>query len=310
MNAQAQEVAPVEGVIEESPTTRESRAIITNPTQMLALAVERGAGLETLEKFMALQERWEANEARKAYVAAMAAFKAEPMEILKRKLVEFQTRDGDTTSYHHAELSDVTDVVVPAMGKHGLSHRWDMSQKGNEITVTCTITHKLGHMESVSMTAMPDASGKKNAIQQVASTVTYLQRYTLLALTGMATKGMDDDGRTSEEILPEDQPEPLTKEQEEAARDERKRGYFIEAYSRREDVMLQVKERLAFGDLKGAATAWYDLPENDQMALYIAPTKAGEHKSKAFTTAQREMIKNDLPKYHPQRLANDTSPEQ
>jgi hypothetical protein len=35
----------------------------------------------------------------------------------------------------------------------------------------------------------------KNAIQQVASTTTYLQRYTLLAITGMSTKGMDDDGR-------------------------------------------------------------------------------------------------------------------
>ncbi|MNL48938.1 ERF superfamily protein [compost metagenome] len=45
------------------------------------------------------------------------------------------------------------------------------------------------------MQAMPDNSGKKNAIQQVASTITYLQRYTLLAATGVATKGQDDDAR-------------------------------------------------------------------------------------------------------------------
>lgn len=153
-----------------------------------------GGDLSSLDKVLDLQIKWEANEARKAYVAAMAAFKAEPMEILKRKLVEFSTRDGDTTSYRHAELADVTDAVVPAMGKHGLSHRWDVKQDGGAITVTCTITHALGHSESVSMTAPPDASGKKNAIQQVASTTTYLQRYTLLAATGMATKDMDDDG--------------------------------------------------------------------------------------------------------------------
>lgn len=157
--------------------------------------VTRGGDLANLDKMLDLQIKWEANEARKAFVAAMASFKAEPMEILKRRLVEFTTRDGDVTSYKHAELADVTDAVVPVMGKHGLSHRWDVKQEGSSITVTCTITHALGHSESVSLTAAPDASGKKNAIQQVASTVTYLQRYTLLSATGMATKGMDDDGR-------------------------------------------------------------------------------------------------------------------
>lgn len=162
---------------------------------MIEKIIDRGGDLANLDKMLDLQIKWEANEARKAFVAAMAAFKAEPMEILKRKLVEFETNTG-TTSYTHAELSDVTDVVVPAMGKHGLSHRWDVQQEGGQITVTCMITHELGHSESVSMTAAPDASGKKNAIQQVASAVTYLQRYTLLSATGMATKGMDDDGRS------------------------------------------------------------------------------------------------------------------
>lgn len=187
----------------ELATTKQATGVVVpmahdhqpNPyLSMIETMVSRGGDLANLDKMLDLQLRWEANEARKAYVAAMAAFKAEPMEILKRKLVSFTTRDGDTTSYNHAELSDVTDAVVPAMGKHGLSHRWDIQQANGAITVTCTITHALGHSESVSMTAAPDASGKKNAIQQVASANSYLQRYTLLAATGMATKGMDDDG--------------------------------------------------------------------------------------------------------------------
>lgn len=187
----------------ELATTKQATGVVVpmghdnQPNPYLSLIetmVSRGGDLANLDKMLDLQLRWEANEARKAYVAAMAAFKAEPMEILKRKLVSFTTRDGDTTSYNHAELSDVTDAVVPAMGKHGLSHRWDIQQANGAITVTCTITHALGHSESVAMTAAPDASGKKNAIQQVASANSYLQRYTLLAATGMATKGMDDDG--------------------------------------------------------------------------------------------------------------------
>lgn len=47
------------------------------------------------------------------------------------------------------------------------------------------------------MDAAPDNSGKKNAIQSIASAVTYMQRYTLLAATGMSTKGMDDDGNSA-----------------------------------------------------------------------------------------------------------------
>lgn len=203
----------VDGEIVDAPQSRELATTGANPyLSMIDKLVSRGGDLANIDKLLDLQIKWEANEARKAFVAAMAAFKAEPMEILKRKLVSFKTRDGDETSYKHAELSDVTDAVVPAMGKHGLSHRWDVQQAGGQITVTCTITHALGHSESVGMTAAPDASGKKNAIQQVASTVSYLQRYTLLAATGMATKGMDDDGRsysTGDQAAEDGGPGPL-----------------------------------------------------------------------------------------------------
>lgn len=171
-------------------TPRNAIAPSATPADLLRIAVENGADLDRLERLMALQERWEATEARKSYVAAMTAFKAEKLTIVKGKKVEYTG-----TSYMHAELSDVTDVICPALARHQLSHRWDVSQEGERITVDCVITHVLGHSERVTMQAMPDNSGKKNAIQQVASTITYLQRYTLLAATGVATKGQDDDGK-------------------------------------------------------------------------------------------------------------------
>ena len=40
-----------------------------------------------------------------------------------------------------------------------------------------------------------DTSGGKNNIQAMGSAVSYLERYTLLAITGLSTKEMDDDGR-------------------------------------------------------------------------------------------------------------------
>jgi hypothetical protein len=164
-----------------------------------ALAFLQGGGnIEQLNQMMDLQARWEANEARKAFTAAMARFKAEPVTIYKNKNVSFGSKNGSSgTNYNHAELSDVTDGVGPALAKHDLAYRWNIHQASGAITVDCILTHVAGHFETVTMTAAPDNSGMKNAIQQIASTTTYLQRYTLLAITGMSTKGVDDDARTA-----------------------------------------------------------------------------------------------------------------
>ncbi|DAZ90903.1 TPA_asm: recombination protein bet [Cyanophage Cy-LDV1] len=181
------------------------------PAHLLHIAVSQGADMEKLEKLMQLQERWEANEARKAFVSAMAAFKAEPMTVKKSKTVDFTSQKG-RTHYTHATLADVVDAAVAGMGKHGLSHRWDVRQEAGRITVQCIVTHDRGHSESTSLTSNPDDSGNKNQIQQVGSAITYLQRYTLMAVLGLAASDMqDDDGRGS------GQPEPTLSEEQQAA---------------------------------------------------------------------------------------------
>lgn len=176
------------------------------PPAMLALAIDRGASMEQLEKLMDMQERWEANEARKAYVVALNEFKANPPTVKKNKAASF---GGGKTAYEYADLAQVANLIAPALSKHGLSHSWQMNQAEGTITVTCTLTHVLGHRESVSLSAQSDTSGSKNAIQAIASTVTYLERYTLLAITGLAVEGMDTDAATVETITEEQRNELL-----------------------------------------------------------------------------------------------------
>lgn len=165
------------------------------PIDMLNRALEKGVDTEQLSKLMELQQRWEADEARKAYVRAMAAFKAEPLTLLKDREVSFSG-----TSYSHASLPAVVDAVVSALSKYGLSHRWDTSQSNGDITVTCVITHEQGHSERTTLTAGPDKSGSKNNIQALGSTVTYLERYTLMAAMGLAARGMDDDAKGADAL--------------------------------------------------------------------------------------------------------------
>lgn len=169
-------------------------AVIT-PMQMLQTAVEKGADLDQLQKLMDLQERWEANEARKAFVRALSTFKAEPPTVTKNKRAGFDSRKtGERTEYDYATLAQVAEAVAPALSRFGLSHRWSVVQDEAGIAVTCTLTHEDGHSESVTMRGPADNSGSKNSIQAIASTTTYLQRYTLLAITGLAAADMDDDG--------------------------------------------------------------------------------------------------------------------
>lgn len=150
-----------------------------------------------MEKLMQMKERLDAEAARKAYVHAMSLFKSEAIEIRKDKKVDAQFKSGNgSIKYSHATLAGVVDAVVERMGAYGLSHRWDVKQEDGAVIVTCIVTHEQGHSERVEMVAPRDESGQKNVIQQIGSTVTYLQRYTLMAATGVAAKDMaEDDGR-------------------------------------------------------------------------------------------------------------------
>lgn len=215
-----QGISPVPQIVQQEsgpllpvPRQSESGALM----QMIALAVERDDfDPDKLQKLLDVKERWDREEARKAYVSDMAAFKAEQIEIIKDKAVGYTNKDGTFTGYTHATIGNVVGVVCAALGRHGFSHRWDTKQDAGLITVTCVITHRMGHSESTALSGRPDDSGKKNAIQQTASTISYLQRYTLLAATGLATRDQeDDDARSSGE--PEPTPEELEAQQRAAA---------------------------------------------------------------------------------------------
>ena len=171
--------------------------IQTTPAMLLNIAIEKGAELDKLEKLMDLQMRWEANNAKKAYHQAMTQFKANPPDIDKNRHVKYQTSKG-TTEYDHADLFNVTEKINTELSKYGLSASWTTAQLEKQISVTCRITHILGHSESTTLSSSPDDSGGKNSIQAIGSAVTYLQRYTLLALTGLATREQDNDGKSDD----------------------------------------------------------------------------------------------------------------
>lgn len=170
------------------------------PADLLNIAIDGKADLDKLERLMILQEKWEANQAKKAYSEAMTAFKASPPKIEKDKKVKYTTKTGINVNYNHATLWNITEKISAELSKHGLSAAWITKQEGANVTVTCKISHIKGHSEETSLTAGLDDSGGKNTIQALGSAISYLERYTLLALAGLATHDMDTDGKVNEEV--------------------------------------------------------------------------------------------------------------
>lgn len=166
------------------------------PMDLISKALASDASIEKMEQLFNLQLRWEENEAKKAYHQAVADFKAEAVDIVKNKRVSYKTDKG-VTEYNHAELGQVVNTVTPLLSKFGLSHHWEYSQTDNKIKVTCFMTHNMGHGNSTSLEAGADTSGGKNAIQAIGSTTSYLERYTFLAMTGLASRDQDNDGKAA-----------------------------------------------------------------------------------------------------------------
>lgn len=174
------------------------------PMEMLDRALSSGADVETLSKLMALQERWEANQARKAFDAAIAEAKAKIPPIIRNATGHNNKR--------YADFSAIASVVDPILSEFGLSYRFKTAQT-DKINVTCVLSHKDGHSEETTLSGGADTSGSKNAIQAIGSTLTYLQRYSLTAALGLAAAS-DDDGRASDDKTGPVSPEQLKALQE------------------------------------------------------------------------------------------------
>lgn len=157
---------------------------------MVRLGIVHKLDPATLEHLMALQERYDANAAKRAFVEAMAGFKREaPPVIGKDKKADFGTGKA---KYSYATTGAIVAAITPALSKYGLHLSWETKQEPNAVTVTCHVSHEKGHRESATLTGPRDESGGKNPIQTIGSSVHYLQRYTMVSVLGLATADMDD----------------------------------------------------------------------------------------------------------------------
>lgn len=173
---------------------------VPSPANLLQLAIEKDVDVDKLEKLMAMQERWNAQQSKKAYYSSLSKFQAECPPILK-------TKAGYDKRYYYAPLDQIISVIKKSMFDNDLTYRWQQKDKDKQIIVTCIITHVSGHSEQTTLEGEADTSGSKNAIQARGSTVQYLRRYTLESVLGIVTSSTDVDG-----VQPKEKSVKLTKQ--------------------------------------------------------------------------------------------------
>ena len=104
-------------------------------------------------------------------------------------------RTGKTHTYRYADLTEVSDALLPVLASLGLSFtaRPTLSGTGGFV-LFYTLMHVSG--DEISGEYPLPTSGSP---QQIGSAITYARRYSLCAVTGLAPGGDDDDGQAGEQ---------------------------------------------------------------------------------------------------------------
>jgi predicted transcriptional regulator len=143
---------------------------------------------ENIERMMDLQERYESKIAKQEFEAARSRLLSDlPPVIAKNRRVSY-----GSTQYSYADLPQVIRSVMPALQAHGFSVSFRNESDSRTEAVTCILSHRGGHEATNTRKAAVEPKKGQSAVQSAQSTVTYLQRQTLLAILGVVTDDMPD----------------------------------------------------------------------------------------------------------------------
>ena len=170
-----------------------------NSYDILMRAIELNVDLDAFEKLVNLVEKVQIDKAKREFYEAFAKFQSQVPPILKTSEVNM---GAGRPHYNYASLYDIISKIQKPLGDNHLSYRWDVKNDDVMIEVTCILSHKGGYELQTSIAAPRDSSPGKSTVQAIASTITYLKRYTLISLLGIGTADPDDDAVST---IPENQ---------------------------------------------------------------------------------------------------------
>jgi hypothetical protein len=156
------------------------------------------ADIAKLERLIELKRTIDADRAKAEFNAAFALMQPKIPVIVER---------GQTDKGSFAELEDIIEAVRPILADYGfaISHKTEWPSAA-QVRVLGILRYRTGHQETSEFLSAADTSGSKNAIQALASAVSYGRRYTTKDLLCIVTRKEDDDGQRSEQFKKPDAP--------------------------------------------------------------------------------------------------------
>ena len=173
-----------------SPATVELRPM----QEIISEALAKGQSLETLERLMGIKERFEANEARKAFASSFAIVQSKITAVIK-------TKNNPQTHSKYADLGDILVSAKPIYTQEGFSvifYEGDTAAQ-NAVRIYADVLHNAGHKETYHLDIPLDGVGiqgnpNMTKIHGKSSSVSYGRRYLMCMIWNIPTQ--DEDGNT------------------------------------------------------------------------------------------------------------------
>lgn len=180
--------------VDEQPVTAPDA---TSIIQMIErAAVNPNVDINKMERLYEMHEKALDRAAKLSFVRAFSAMQPTLPVIDERGQI---TNAAGKVQSTYAEWEDINDAIRPILNAHGftLSFKPGSGAEG-KVTVTGILRHIDGHEDEATVPLPLDASGGKNSVQGVGSSLSYGKRYSAIALlniTSRAPRDRDDDGR-------------------------------------------------------------------------------------------------------------------
>ena len=166
-----------------------------SPAQLIQQAVQGGADLVKLEKLLELQERWDANQAKKVFASSFSKAQSGIEAVTKKKF-------NSQTKSKYADLGDVIESSKPVYTEQGFSvifYEGDTTLP-EHIRIYADVLHFAGHKETYHFDVPMDGKGiQGNAnmtkIHAKASSVAYGRRYLMCMIWNIPTQDNDAQGQ-------------------------------------------------------------------------------------------------------------------
>lgn len=184
-------------IVRQMPDAPLATRPVTDIGAIIELAVREGRSADEIEKLVGLFERMQDRQAGAAFYRAVSCFRADCPPIVRRSQnAQFTvTRNGVKCPSLYASLDDIAKTVRKPLADNGLSYTWGTAAiEGNMLTISCILSHVDGHSETSAVTFPIDSPAGSSPQQKYGSTITYAQRYSLIARLGLTSCDDDNDG--------------------------------------------------------------------------------------------------------------------